>query len=58
MCGRDGTSTALTSAALRAGRERGLRVGTLQASELGESVYRRMGFATVAEYQLFQLPTS
>ncbi len=54
---RRGIGAALTSAALRAGRERGLRVGTLQASAMGESVYRRMGFETVAEYELFQPPT-
>jgi predicted acetyltransferase len=52
-----GIGAALTAAALREGRERGLRVGTLQASAMGEPVYRRMGFETVAEYQLFQLPT-
>ncbi|MFF3248693.1 GNAT family N-acetyltransferase [Streptomyces sp. NPDC002870] len=54
---RQGIGAALTAAALRAGQERGLRVGTLQASAMGEPVYRRMGFETVAEYQLFQLPT-
>ncbi|MFC9842685.1 hypothetical protein ACFWFF_37985 [Streptomyces sp. NPDC060223] len=36
--------TALTTAALDAGRERGLSVGTLQASPSGTPVYRRMGF--------------
>ncbi len=54
---RQGIGAALTSAALRVGQERGLRVGTLQASEMGEPVYLRMGFETVAKYQLFQLPT-
>ncbi|MFD9053214.1 GNAT family N-acetyltransferase [Streptomyces zaomyceticus] len=55
---RQGIGAALTTAALRAGQERGLRVGTLQASPLGASVYRRMGFENVATYDLFQIPTS
>ncbi|MFJ5306689.1 GNAT family N-acetyltransferase [Streptomyces sp. NPDC088350] len=38
---------ALRTAALLAGRERGLRVGTLQASGRGESLYRELGFETV-----------
>ena len=53
---RRGIGTALTAAALEIARERGLRVGTLQASPLGEPVYRRMGFETVAEYRLYQFP--
>lgn len=55
---RKGVGAAVTAAALRAGQERGLRVGTLQASGMGAPVYRRMGFQTVAEYQMFQLPRS
>ncbi|GAA0407416.1 MULTISPECIES: GNAT family N-acetyltransferase [Micromonospora] len=50
-----GIGTAVTAAALRAGRERGLRVGTLQASSAGEPVYRRMGFETIDHYRLFSL---
>ncbi|WP_444546218.1 GNAT family N-acetyltransferase [Streptomyces spiralis] len=51
-----GIGSALTSAALRAGRERGLRTGTLQASNQGAGVYRRMGFQMIDQYELFQLP--
>ena len=50
-----GIGAALTAAALRAGRERGLRVGTLQSSRLGQPVYRRLGFQTVSQYQLLML---
>jgi ribosomal protein S18 acetylase RimI-like enzyme len=53
---RRGIGTRLTAAALRAGQERGLRVGTLQASSTGALVYRRMGFEKVAEYQLLAPP--
>ncbi|MFD3993275.1 GNAT family N-acetyltransferase [Streptomyces sp. NPDC058583] len=52
---RQGIGTALTAAALEAGRERGLAVGTLQASPSGFPVYERMGFRTVAAYELFQV---
>ena len=54
---RQGIGTALSTAALTTGREHGLHVGTLQASPLGALVYPRMGFETVAEYQLFSIPT-
>ncbi|MFC0437725.1 GNAT family N-acetyltransferase [Kutzneria buriramensis] len=49
---RRGIGTAVTAAALVAGRERGLRLGALTASAMGEAVYRRMGFTTVAHYRL------
>ncbi|MGW1209911.1 GNAT family N-acetyltransferase [Streptomyces sp. NPDC002499] len=55
---RQGIGTALTAAALAEGAERGLEVGTLQSSPLGFPVYRRMGFETVGEYELFRLPAS
>ncbi|MEW2289470.1 GNAT family N-acetyltransferase [Streptomyces sp. NPDC047841] len=51
---RRGIGAKLTAAALEAGRQRGLHVGTLQASAPGQSVYARMGFETVGAYQLFQ----
>ena len=49
---RLGIGTALTASALAAGREAGLRIGTLSASTMAESAYRRMGFVTVAHYRL------
>lgn len=54
---RQGIGTALSTAALTTGREHGLHIGTLQASPLGALVYPRMGFETVAEYELFDIPT-
>jgi predicted N-acetyltransferase YhbS len=50
---RHGIGGALTMAALRAGRERGMRLAALGASAMGEPLYRRFGFETVAEYHLF-----
>jgi hypothetical protein len=48
----------MTAAALRAGRLRGRRIGTLQASSMGHPVCLRMGFQVVAEYRKFTLPTA
>ncbi|WP_329460700.1 GNAT family N-acetyltransferase [Streptomyces sp. NBC_01497] len=47
-----GVGTALTSAALHLGRERGRTLGTLQTATAA-SLYRRMGFRTVSDYQVF-----
>jgi predicted acetyltransferase len=52
---RRGIGAAMTGAVMRAARERGLRVATLQASTAGEPLYLRMGFQRVAEYRLFAL---
>lgn len=41
---RQGLGTAITCAPLREARARGYHVAILHASEIGESVYRRMGF--------------
>lgn len=51
---RRGLGTAVTWAVLRAGRDAGAVVGTLQSSKLGYSVYEAMGFETVVEYHLFE----
>ncbi|PRY32000.1 GNAT family N-acetyltransferase [Pseudosporangium ferrugineum] len=51
---RRGFGAAVTVAALRAARARGVRVGTLQAGG-GERLYRRMGFRTVGRYRVFSL---
>ncbi|MDE2124970.1 MAG: GNAT family N-acetyltransferase [Armatimonadetes bacterium] len=48
-----GLGTAVTWAALTAGREMGCRVGTLQASPMGKPVYHRMGFVEVGAISLF-----
>lgn len=44
-----GIGAALTAAAVRAGRERGMEVATLQASTMGRSVYERLGFRFVCD---------
>jgi GNAT superfamily N-acetyltransferase len=53
-CGR-GYGAAVTWAAVREGRRRGARFSNLQASPLGASVYRRMGFTTPTHYRVFVL---
>ncbi|WP_307840994.1 GNAT family N-acetyltransferase [Streptomyces sp. GESEQ-4] len=53
---RLGVGSALTAAALRVGRERGMKCAALTASPAGELLYRRLGFVAVSEYRLFTLP--
>jgi GNAT superfamily N-acetyltransferase len=54
-----GIGAALTWAAAHAGREAGAARSILQASEMGEPVYTRMGYATPARYRQFeQAPTT
>jgi GNAT superfamily N-acetyltransferase len=50
---RRGIGEALTWGVLRAGREAGCEVGILQSSQLGYSVYEKMGFETIVEYHQF-----
>jgi ribosomal protein S18 acetylase RimI-like enzyme len=44
-----GIGAALTAAAMAVAGDHGAVVGTLQASSMGEPVYRRLGFTTVGE---------
>jgi ribosomal protein S18 acetylase RimI-like enzyme len=55
---RRGIGAAMTAAALRAGREHGARVGTLQATGAGKPVYDRMGFEVVGGYDLYTFPAN
>ncbi|WP_459837437.1 GNAT family N-acetyltransferase [Catenuloplanes niger] len=53
---RRGISTALTVAALRLAQAAGHRVMTLQASSMGEPVYRSAGSRVVDSWRFFRLP--
>jgi ribosomal protein S18 acetylase RimI-like enzyme len=55
MRGR-GYGRALTLAAMHAGREMGLDTAVLMASELGQPVYRRIGFREVGTVRFFRWP--
>jgi GNAT superfamily N-acetyltransferase len=46
----------VTAAAVNAGFEIGAKLASLQASPMGESLYRRMGFETIFNYQLLMCP--
>lgn len=50
---RAGLGAAVTWEAVRVGRHLGARVAVLQASEMGEPVYDRMGFRTVTRLRSF-----
>ena len=53
---RRGVGSALTWAAVDAGRAWGCHAVVLQASEMGLPVYIGMGFRTVVEYTVFGRP--
>lgn len=51
-----GYGSALTAAVLEWGQVRGTHLAILHASEIGEPVYRRLGFETVCEVSQWLLP--
>jgi ribosomal protein S18 acetylase RimI-like enzyme len=51
-----GLGWTVTAAAVNAGFEIGAEVASLQASPMGESLYRAMGFETIFAYGLFLYP--
>lgn len=51
-----GIGTLVSQTVLQAGFDAGLRVATLQPSEQGEPVYRRLGFEEWTAYDLFTFP--
>lgn len=51
-----GLGWATTAAAVNAGFEMGAEMTSLQASPMGEPLYRRMGFETIFDYRLFLAP--
>ncbi len=48
-----GLGTELTLAPLRDARAAGYRVGTLQASEMGYPIYRKLGFTEVCQFKMY-----
>ena len=46
----------LTAVAVEAGLEMGGASASLQASSMGASIYRRMGFETIFDYRLYMCP--
>ncbi len=51
---RQGIGAAITTLPLLAARARGYRVGVLEASPMGEPVYRRLGFETYCQFNLYE----
>ncbi len=51
-----GLGSAVTAAAVNAGFDLGAGIASLQASPMGENLYRRMGFETIFDYRLFASP--
>lgn len=53
---RQGIGAAMTRIPLLDGLAEGYKVGTLQASEMGHPIYKRLGFDTVCGIELYLLP--
>jgi ribosomal protein S18 acetylase RimI-like enzyme len=51
---RRGYGEAMTRRAMLAGREAGLQISTLQASDAGRGVYERLGFREICRFRLFE----
>jgi ribosomal protein S18 acetylase RimI-like enzyme len=51
-----GLGWAVTAKAVNAGFDLGARSASLQASPMGESLYRAMGFETIFDYRLYHCP--
>jgi predicted acetyltransferase len=51
-----GIGRAMTLTALLAGREAGMLIGALQATEMGRRIYARLGFEELFRYKLLTRP--
>jgi len=51
-----GLAAACTVAATNKAFELGAQLASLQASPMGEGLYRRMGFETIYDYRLYLCP--
>lgn len=55
---RRGIGEAITRQLMQAGFEQGYKVGILQASEMGQGIYERIGFEVVCNYRDYVYPQS
>jgi len=53
---QQGIGAAITAAPLQIARDLGYRIGTLQASKMGEPVYRRLGFQEHGQFAMYGWP--